>query len=78
MDTSGDDKISLTEFKQAIPMMEQWGLKIKDPEEEFNKIDLDGKGAVLFDEFSHFCIERSLDLDDDLDDAELDKNLSNL
>lgn len=78
MDTSGDNRLGLDEFKAAVPMMEKWGVKITDPEAEFKKMDLDGMGHVLFDEFSHYSIEKALDLDTDIDDAELDKNLVHL
>ena len=43
--------------------MEKWGVKIINPEEEFKNINVDGGGIVLFDEFSHYCISKSLDLE---------------
>lgn len=41
-------------------------------------MDLDKQGSVFFDEFCQFCIEKTLDLDDDIDDEELDQNMINL
>jgi Ca2+-binding EF-hand superfamily protein len=56
LDKSGDNKISIDEFKKAIPILEKWGVKITDPEAEFKKIDADGGGSLFFNEFSHYCI----------------------
>ena len=56
MDTSGDGRLGLDEFKQAIPLLKKWGAKIDNPEGEFKKIDKNGGGILLFDEFSHYCI----------------------
>lgn len=74
IDKNFDKKISLNEFKAAVPMMKQWGVNVADPVAEFNKIDTNRGGAVLFDEFCHYAISKSLDLedDDDFDDSELD------
>ena len=63
---SGDDRrIDLEEFQSYIPMIEGWGLKIEDPEAEFNKIDENGGGQILFDEFADWAIKKGLDLEDD-------------
>ena len=50
--------------------MAKWGLKITNPEKTFKEIDHNGGGILLFDEFSEFAIQQSLDLEDDGDDAE--------
>ena len=63
IDANGDGRLSINEFKQQIPQMEKWGVKIKNPEDEFKKIDVNGGGIVLFDEFSHYCISKSLDFE---------------
>ena len=74
-DISGDHKISLEEFKLALPTLEKWGVKISDPEAEFKKIDKNGGGSIMFDEFCSYAIKKNLDLedDDDFDDVELHK-----
>ena len=74
-DTDGDHKINLQEFKNAVPIMERWGVKIKNPVQEFKKIDTNGGGVIMFDEFCKYAIEKQLDLedDDDFDDIELGK-----
>jgi Ca2+-binding EF-hand superfamily protein len=64
MDTNDDKKVSLEEFKEAIPLMEKWGVKITDPEKTFNEIDTCG-GAIMFDEFCHWAIKKNLDIEDD-------------
>ena len=73
VDSSGDHRISLDEFKNAVPKMKEWGVEIDNPEREFNNIDVSGEGTVTFDEFCTFAIQKSLDLEDDngFDDEEL-------
>ena len=65
VDTSDDGRVSKEEFKQAIPLIERWGVKIEDPEATFAKIDADGGGMLLFSEFASWAIEQGLDLEDD-------------
>jgi hypothetical protein len=43
---------------------------MNDPEAEFKKIDGNGGGKILFDEFCQYAIQKCLDLEDD-DDFEL-------
>ena len=75
IDKSGDHKVSLEEFKKAVPTMKTFNVEVKDPEKEFKTIDKDGSGAISFKEFCTYAIEKSLNLEDDsFDDAEL-KNL---
>jgi len=54
--------------------MEKWVGKIHDIEKEFNKIDANGGGCILFDEFCDWAITKGLDLEDDFDN-EHDDNL---
>lgn len=72
-DTSGDRKIDFNEFKGALPLLEKWGVKIKDPQAEFHKIDTNKGGVIMFDEFCQYAIDKSLDLEDDdnFDDEEI-------
>jgi len=67
LDSNHDKKVSLTEFKVAIPIMEKWGVKVNDPSETFAQIDTNGGGSILFDEFCHWAISKNLDLEDDDD-----------
>ena len=75
IDSSNDFKISINEFKKAIPTLEKWGIKINDPESEFNKIDTNNGGVIMFDEFCTYAIKKNLDLedDDDFDDDDIKK-----
>ena len=74
-DTSGDHKINFEEFKNAIPSLEKWGVKINDPKKEFDSIDTNHGGSIMFDEFCQYAIQKNLDLedDDDFDDVEIKK-----
>ena len=65
IDTSDDNCLSIEEFKKALPTMKKWGLEITDPDAEFADMDENGGGKVLFDEFSEYCIKKSLDLEND-------------
>ena len=60
VDSSGDHRISLDEFKNAVPKMKEWGVEIDEPEREFNNIDVSGEGTVTFDEFCTFAIQKVL------------------
>jgi len=51
VDVDGNRKLSLEEFKQAVPLLEKWGVQVTDPEQTFRTIDNDGTGHILFDEF---------------------------
>ena len=67
IDSSKDKKIDMLEFKTAQPKIEEWVGKF-DAEEEFKKIDANGGGYILFDEFCKWAITKNLDLEDDDDD----------
>ena len=67
LDTSDDFKINLDEFKKGLPIMEKWGVKISNPQEEFNKIDNNKSGNIMFEEFAEYAIKKNLDLEDDDD-----------
>eukprot|EP00744_Colponema_vietnamica_P001639 GILI01002695.1.p1 GENE.GILI01002695.1~~GILI01002695.1.p1 ORF type:complete len:227 (+),score=74.22 GILI01002695.1:45-683(+) len=63
IDTSDDRRVTIDEFKKAVPKLQQWGISISDPEAEFKQIDKNGGGVVLFDEFSEWAIAKHLDVD---------------
>ena len=56
-----------------MPTLEKWGVKIANPESEFKKIDKNGGGVIMFDEFCEYAIKKNLDLedDDDFDDVDI-------
>lgn len=66
-DTDDDRRIDYGEFKKALPMMENWGVKISDPAKSFKEIDTNGGGIILFDELAKWAIKKSLDLENDDD-----------
>ena len=72
-DLTGDHKVDINEFKLALPTLEKWGVKIANPESEFKKIDKNGGGVIMFDEFCEYAIKKNLDLedDDDFDDVDI-------
>ena len=70
LDGDGNRKVSLEEFKKAVPLLEKWGVQVNSPEETFRTIDTSGTGNILFDEFCIFAANQNLDLDDD-DDFEV-------
>lgn len=75
IDKSDDFKVDINEFKKALGTLESWGVKITDAQAEFNKIDTNKGGVIMFDEFCEWAIKKQLDLedDDDFDDEELKK-----
>ena len=73
IDANHDRKVTLIEFKQALPKLEKWGVKITDAGITFRDIDTNGGGVILFDEFSHWAIQKALDLEDDDDFEDVEK-----
>ena len=67
LDTTGDQRIGLDEFKKALPTLAKWGVNIDNAAAAFNEIDGNGGGQVLFDEFVVWATSKHLDLDDDDD-----------
>jgi len=72
LDTSGDHRLGLNEFSQAIPTLARWGITITDPRASFNEIDTNGGGIVLFDEFVDWALNKNLDLEDDDEHPNID------
>eukprot|EP00966_Prymnesium_polylepis_P261638 6043903-Prymnesium_polylepis.1 len=59
VDTNNDRRIDLKEFQAALPALERWGVRVVDAKAEFAKIDKDGGGRLLFDEFSGWRAQNS-------------------
>jgi len=66
VDKDGDDRITLAEFTAQKDKIEVWVGPI-DPEEEFNKIDANKGGYILFDEFCIWALDKQLDVEDDIE-----------
>ncbi len=60
MDNNHDDKVTVKEFQESLPSLKKWGVHIFSVTEEFKNIDFQGDGFVTFDEFSDYCIKKSL------------------
>ena len=65
VDTGDDNRVSLQEFVQAMPMIQRWVGPIYDPVSEFRSIDRNNGDQILFDEFLAWASHRRLDLEDD-------------
>jgi Ca2+-binding EF-hand superfamily protein len=65
-DISGSDhRISENEFNDAITKIESWGLQIDNPTTEFNNVDTNGGGYILFEEFADWALTKKLHLETD-------------
>jgi len=75
VNTDGDHFIEYDEFVDALPNFEKWGVKITNPRKTFDLIDTDKGGKINFQEFCHWAIKNSMDIDtdDDFDDECLKK-----
>ena len=53
LDSSDDRRLSLPEFRKGVGLLAQWGIDLDEGEveAEFARIDVNGGGIVLFDEF---------------------------
>ena len=65
LDSSGDKRLTISEFKKAVPTLAKWGVEITDAEKSFKEIDTNGGGQVLFDEFVDWALSKNLHLEDD-------------
>jgi len=70
IDSGDDDRVDFEEFKKAIPLLEEWEVKVEDPEAAFDAIDGNDGGQILFNEFARWAIAQNLDFDDDLDEGD--------
>ena len=71
IDTGDDNRISKEEFcaDNVKTAVETWtGESIENMAEEFEKIDVNGGGQILFGEFIIWALDKNLDIEDDLDD----------
>ena len=73
LDTDGDRRLGVEEFKRVLPTLDKWGVKVSDPAATFSAIDTNGGGWVLFDEFCVWAAAQNMDIDDDDDFISTDK-----
>ena len=72
LDTGDDNRISKEEFtsKATKDAVGKWIKEpIKDLEAEFDKIDVNKGGQILFKEFVQWALDKNLDIEDDIDEA---------
>ena len=60
IDTTDDRRVDRAEFEAAVPLLESWGVHMEDPTKEFESIDSDGGGRLLFDEFASWALKKGL------------------
>merc|ERR1712106_358182 len=72
IDTGDDDRISKEEFTSDAlkAAMEKWVGPVEDMEEEFDSIDTNGGGQILFNEFIDWALAKDLDIEDDIEPEE--------
>jgi len=63
----GDGRIDFKEFKKGLDHMKEWGVTVEDPKAEFNAIDENDGGYVLFGEFCAWGMEKGLNYDSDFE-----------
>lgn len=63
LDESGDHRIEYSEFCTGLEKLKTWGVQILDPKAEFQEIDKNGGGYILFDEFCDWALRKDLDYD---------------
>ena len=71
IDTGDDNRVSKEEFcaDSVKATIEKWtGGEIEDMEAEFDKIDENGGGQILFGEFVKWALDKNLDIEDDVDE----------
>ena len=68
IDDSNEHQINFKDFKKAVPLMGNWGMRITDSVKEFNSISRNSE-TISFEEFCSYAISKSLDLEEE-DDLE--------
>ena len=72
IDTGDDNRVSKEEFcaENVKVSVEKWtGETLEDMEAEFDSIDENGGGQILFGEFVKWALDKNLDIEDDVDEA---------
>jgi len=71
IDTGDDNRVSKEEFTsdKIKDALEKWVGPIEDLEAEFEAIDTNSGGQILFTEFVDWALEKNLDIEDDEDEA---------
>ena len=51
-------------------MLKEWGVEVADPKAEFDTIDSNDGGQVLFNEFCSWAMKKGLNYDSDFEDGD--------
>lgn len=70
VDTGDDKRINFDEFSKSVDVLKKWNVEIEDPKAEFDAIDSNDGGQVLFGEFCTWALKKNLDVDDEEDSEE--------
>lgn len=62
IDTNHDRRVTRDEFQQGMDKVAEWGVSVQDPKAEFDKIDSNHGGMILFDEFVKWALDASVHL----------------
>ncbi|XP_023336637.1 flagellar calcium-binding protein TB-44A [Eurytemora carolleeae] len=75
VDAENDRRISREEFTapEVRETIEKWIGGVEDIEAEFDSIDVNGGGQILFSEFVDWALSKDLDIEGDIDEAEADE-----
>lgn len=65
VESTGDKRVSKEEFKTAAGNLEKWGITVESADAEFDSIDANKGGFILFDEFADWGLKKVLQLQDD-------------
>ncbi len=65
IDKDSTIRITFKEFSMAVPIMQKWGIDVKQPEYQWKSADKEGKGILLFDDFVDWACNQSHDVDID-------------
>merc|ERR1712079_392556 len=69
LDTGMDHRVNKEEFTslKMKETIEKWVGPVEDMGAEFDKIDKNGGGQILFGEFVDWALEKDLDIEDDVE-----------
>lgn len=64
VDSGADRRVDYYEFERAVNSLKDWGIQVSNPRGEFNSIDRNHGGQLLFDEFAAWALQKQLQLED--------------
>lgn len=65
---NGTEKVLSTgEFQSLIPLMQKWGIDMRNPQQTWRDLDTFGVGKIFFADFTQWAIVSTLQIDDNQD-----------